>query len=88
LVAGGVGSLDNLLQAVEIMEQSRIQLDFQIARSASRAVIRLADLAIGSDVEFEHIEGVSLQGNGGGSDGEVRDGTRRLKQIQIQIRRH
>ena len=52
--------MDNLLQAVEIMEQSRIQLDFQIARSASRAVIRLADLSVGSDVEFEHIEWVSL----------------------------
>jgi len=54
LVARGIGPANDLLKPVEVLKERRIQFEFEVAGGASRAVIRLADLPVGADVEPEH----------------------------------
>ena len=51
LVARGIGPANDLLKSVEVLKERRIQFEFEVAGGASRAVIRLADLPVGADVE-------------------------------------
>ena len=54
LVAGGVGPFDHLLEPIEVMKQSGVKFEFEIARGTCRTEIWLADLSVGADVELEH----------------------------------
>jgi hypothetical protein len=57
LVAGGVGPLHDLLEPFEVLKKPGVEFEFEVAGGASRAVVRLADLPVGSDVESKHENG-------------------------------
>jgi len=64
LVAGGIGPANDLLEPFEVLKQAGVEFEFEVARSTSRSEIRLADLPVGADVEFEHGVGLSWVGVG------------------------